>query len=629
MLALAAPAQAREGPVELGTAINDAGFRFGGAEYRDTFTENFDAATAESAMKMTALQPQQGQFEFDGADEIVDWARAAGKKVHGHVLVWCADEWTPAWVVNGTWTRDELLAVMEDHIRTVVDHFEGRVHTWDVVNEALTAEGARKDCVWQRVIGDDWVARAFAAARAVDPGVRLLYNEYAADFPNPKFEALVALVRGLDLDGVGLQHHTYGYAPYQYDVEDAIARLGALGLDVHVSELNVTTSQIGGDLREQAEAYWTIAAACQAQPACFRVTTWGFTDAYGWRPPSEKAMPFDEDYQPKPAWHALERGLARTAGPQLGPPGPPTSPAAVTQSQGELSWPQVGDATYTLQHRDAGNVWRTVATGMWWPGFSLYEREGTWQYRARAEDGAWSEPSTPVKVDRTPPGVPYVVPQVAWFRDSAMAGFAADDPPLPDGSPGSGVEPTPLQPYAGQGVIPLRFVRVSDRAGNVSPELNGELRIDAAPPRVGLTCPGRIVRGARATGRFSASDEASGLATPPAGTVALGPRGSASVTARDVAGHTATASCRYAVLAPVRLFTRTAAVRDAAVRLRLGCRLAVCRGAVTLRRGGRTIGRRRLTLAGTRTVAVRVRRGGAVAVSWGSDRLGLVRVRAR
>ena len=516
LLLLPASASGRDGPVELGAAINDAGFAFGGDAYRDTFAANYGAATAESAMKMTALQPSQGQFEFGQADAIVDWARSRGKQVHGHVLVWCADEWNPSWVTERSWTREELLAVMEEHIRTVVDHFEGRVATWDVVNEALAEDGTRKDCVWQRTIGDDWVEQAFRFARAADPSVRLFYNEWAADFPNPKFEGLVKLVGTLPLDGVGLQNHTYGYAPYQYDVEDAIGRLGALGLDVHVSELNVTTSQIGGDLARQAQAYRTIAAACQAEPACFRVTTWGFTDAYGWRPPSEKAMPFDVEYAPKPAWAALQRALGRAAGPSPAVAGPPSAGAAVGQGAVPVSWPGVDGATFTLQHRDAGTAgWRTVASGIPGTSFDMYEfREGTWSYRVRAEDGPWTEASPPVVVDRTPPPAPTVAPGAPWLREGATARLSAVDPPLPDGSAGSGVVEPAGTVFAATGE--LRGT-VTDRAGNVSPEGGGVVSIDASAPRVGLACPEVFVRGSRTSARWTASDEGSGLAGPAAG----------------------------------------------------------------------------------------------------------------
>ena len=199
-------------------------------------------------MKMDVLQPSQGVYDFDHADAIVDWARANGKQVHGHTLIWCADEWAPGWLLERSWTRAELLAVMEDHIQTVMDHFEGRVTTWDVVNEPLEVAGpGRRDCVWQRVIGDDWVQRAFEAARAADPAAKLFLNEYAADAPGPKFDALEALARELPLDGVGLQNHTYGFAPLQYETESLIARLGALGLQVHISELNVPTLLLTGD----------------------------------------------------------------------------------------------------------------------------------------------------------------------------------------------------------------------------------------------------------------------------------------------------------------------------------------------------------------------------------------------
>ncbi len=682
VLAAAGPAAAdpRSGPIELGAAINDAGFAFGGQEYRDTFLEHHDAATAESAMKMMALQPERGEYEFARADAIVDWARGAQKKVHGHVLVWCADEWNPSWVTGRSWTREELLAVMEDHIRTVMDHFEGRVDTWDVVNEALVESGDRRDCVWQRHIGDDWVAQAFRIAREADPQARLFYNEWLAEVPKAKYEAMLRLLEGVDLDGVGLQNHTYGYAPLQYEVEDAIARLGARGLDVHVSELNVTTSQIGGNLAQQAQAYWTIAAACQAQPACFRITTWGFTDAYGWRPPSEKALPFDVEYEPKPAWHAIRRAIGRLSGPRPPMPVAPRLRAPVTQGDVEVSWTQVPDATYTLQHRDARGEWRTLASGLWWNAFSLVEREGTWEYRVRAEDGPWSEPSGAAKVDRTPPAPPFVAPSVAWFPDRAVAGFAAHDPPLPDGSPGSGVEPTPPQLYAMPGVLPLRGVTVTDRAGNVSPPADLELRIDAEPPQVALMCPGRIVRGDGSTGRYVASDAHSGLASSATGTVPLpspatgtiplpspatgtvplpspatgtvplpspatgtvplpspatgtvpgGVAGVARVTVRDAVGHEARAQCSYRVLAPLRL--HAARVRAGVARLVLGCRLARCRSMLTLRTAsGRLAGRSRTArtiLRGRpRTAVVPLRRTGRLTVFAGLDRLGVVRAR--
>src|SRR5918998_919770 len=91
LLAAAAPAAARSGPVQFGTALNTGGFASGdGADL--SAVARPDAVTAETAMKMHDLQPARGRFEFAFADRMVAWARERGKLVHGHTLVWCADE---------------------------------------------------------------------------------------------------------------------------------------------------------------------------------------------------------------------------------------------------------------------------------------------------------------------------------------------------------------------------------------------------------------------------------------------------------------------------------------------------------------------------------------------------------
>jgi GH35 family endo-1,4-beta-xylanase len=323
-------AHARSGPVELGAAVNSDGF--GGdpdPRYR-AMLATYDAVTAESAMKIAALEPKQNQFEFGSADQIVSFAQAHGQKVHGHTLAWCEDAWLPDWLRSRSWTRSQLLAVLEHYVTTVVTHFRGRVSSWDV-NEALDDDGGVRNCLWSRVIGSDWVEQALRFARSADPGALLFYNETRAEVPNPKFDALLAMVRdfrerGVPLDGVGEEMHLTRGAPPQAQIEETIRALGELGLSVQISELDVPTWYLGPTVDEklarQADSYRTVAAACQAQPACFRVTTWGFTDRYTWRGPSSLPLPFDIEYNPKPAWPSLQ-GVLRP------PPPPPAAVAAV------------------------------------------------------------------------------------------------------------------------------------------------------------------------------------------------------------------------------------------------------------------------------------------------------------
>ena len=339
LLAMASPAPARTGPVELGTAIgvptlvSDPDPR-----YRDT-AKLFDAVTAENDMKMYWQRPTRATFDFALGDALVAFAAANQQQVHGHTLIWCDPSSTPGWVRNGSWTRTSLLAVMREHITAVLNHYRGRVGTWDVVNEALAEDGSRRDCVWNRVIGADWVEQAFRIARSVDPAVRLFYNEVRADVPNPKYEAMLAMARdfkarGVPLDGVGMQFHLSENHPSQAQMEESIRRLGELGLDVHISELDVPIWYLGPStiperLALQPEIYRRVAAACQAQPACFRITTWGFTDRLTYRCCNAKPLPFDEEYRPKPAWDVLQQVL-RPGGPTrpVPPPSPPPAPAA-------------------------------------------------------------------------------------------------------------------------------------------------------------------------------------------------------------------------------------------------------------------------------------------------------------
>jgi GH35 family endo-1,4-beta-xylanase len=351
LLFLATPALARTGPVELGTAVGGPDFMSDSdPRYRETM-KLFDALTAENDMKMYYQRPSRAVFDFAVGDAMVAFAAANSQQMHGHTLIWCDPSSTPGWVRNGSWTRATLLAVMREHITAVMNHYRGKVASWDVANEALADDGSLRRCTWRDVIGPDWIEQAFRIARSVDAGPRLFYNEVRADVPNPKYEALLAMARdfkarGVPLDGVGLQYHLSDNQPTQAQMEEAIRRLGELGLDVHISELDVPIWYLGPPtiperLAIQPEIYRRVASACQAQPACFRITTWGFTDRLTYRCCNAKPLPFDEEYRPKPAWAVLQEVL-RPGGPTRPavppPPAPqPTAPQATAAARGPLT----------------------------------------------------------------------------------------------------------------------------------------------------------------------------------------------------------------------------------------------------------------------------------------------------
>jgi mannan endo-1,4-beta-mannosidase len=287
--------------------------------YQDTLAREFNAVTAENAMKWDATEPSPGQFTFSGADAVVDLAEANDQAIHGHVLVW--HNQTPGWVQS--LPASELQAAMEDHIAGVVGRYRGRIASWDVVNEVLEEDGSLRNSFWLQTLGPNYIADAFRAARQADPDATLFINDYNVEGLNAKSDGLYNLVRdlraeGVPIDGVGLQGHLItGQTPG--DIEANIARFAALGVEVKITELDIrmTLPPDPAKLEQQAGDYRRVIDACLAVPQCTGVTTWGFTDKYSWVPeffPGQgAALPFDESYTPKPAYDALHAALAERA----------------------------------------------------------------------------------------------------------------------------------------------------------------------------------------------------------------------------------------------------------------------------------------------------------------------------
>ena len=583
VMLLAGPAWGRSGPVQFGTALNSGGLD--APAYLDA-VRRYDAITPESALKFAELHPERDRFDFASGDRLVDWARADGEPVHGHTLIWCDDSVLPAWLSSRSWTRAELLPIMRDHIATVMNHFEGRVPAWDAVNEAFASDGGRRGCLWQRVIGDDWIELALRAAHDADPVAELFYNETAADFPNAKFNGVEAMAkdfvaRGVPLDGIGLQNHLInGSAPLQFLAEDAMRRIGALGLAVHVSELDAFITQFGGTVEEgldrQAQAFQTVASACQAVDACFRITMWGAADHWSWRGIDQRAVALDSAYREKPGWWGIQEAIRPAVAPigqRPSKPGRPVASVAPNAGVFGLSWLAAWDAegdrlNYVLEHRDADDAeWSAVASGIRSLGFSFVggrlERQGTYRYRVRASDGqapgGWSEESAAVIVDRTDPAPPAITPDRApdgggWYRDRVMLSFAgAGDPRLVDGSAGSGVDPATLPAPSTLATTGPHTVSgtVRDRAGNASRSASATVQVDASAPDASLACPAPVRVGETASATWTASDTGSGLTGPASGSLPLDSTRegtfTASYEAADVAGHRTPATCTYVV----------------------------------------------------------------------------------
>jgi endo-1,4-beta-xylanase len=301
---------------------------------------HFNTVTPENMMKWEAIHPRLGVYTFGNADYLVKYAEDNGMNVVGHTLVWHSQ--TPDWVFtdeNGNdLSREELLARMEDHIKTVVGRYKGRIKGWDVVNEAVeqnpvTGKWELRDSKWKQIIGDDFIEYAFKFAHEADPEAELYYNDYSATDPG-KRDAIYNMVKGLldkgiRVDGIGMQGHwDMGY-PGPQQIKEAIELYSSLGVKVHITELDISvfawndrSNPYRSGLPEEvsarlAERYTQVFRVFKEYSDVIdRVTLWGVKDNHSWKnnfPVSGRSdypLLFDSRGQAKPAfWGVVAAGL--------------------------------------------------------------------------------------------------------------------------------------------------------------------------------------------------------------------------------------------------------------------------------------------------------------------------------
>lgn len=282
--------------------------------YKAILQQQFNQLTPENAMKWGAIHQSPDTYNFTQADNLVEFAIQNKMRVRGHTLVWYKN--IPDWVVKGNYNRDQLMAILKNHIQTVVSHFKGKVAEWDVVNEAIEPNGnGLRDCLWTQVIGPEYIALAFQWAHEADPDALLFYNDYNTEDLGPKSVTQYNLLKNLLLahipvNGVGLQMHQKTKIPYSISIMSGnMRRLSDLNLRIAVTEMDVSiTEPVGEDystkLQKQASNYGNALSACLGNKACTSFTVWGFSDAYTWQPENQPAI-YSASMQPKPAYQKL------------------------------------------------------------------------------------------------------------------------------------------------------------------------------------------------------------------------------------------------------------------------------------------------------------------------------------
>ncbi len=297
-----------------------------------TVASQFNMVVAGNEMKFDALQPSEGEFDFTNGDKLVAYASKHGMKVRGHTLIWHSQlpEWLGAGPEgmqnNNNYTREQLLAIMEQHITAVVSHYRGKVHEWDVVNECVSDNNREilRPSIWKNVIGEDFIDSAFVYAHRADPNVKLYINDYSVEFCGyDKADRYYALIkkmknRGVPIDGVGMQSHLYVGTVDSVKLDTNMKRYNALGLSCAITELDLSLprERFGQESAyiEQAADYRKVVNVALGNKNCASVLVWGVCDAVSWIPgftgySRGEPLLFDNFFVAKPAYYAVRDAL--------------------------------------------------------------------------------------------------------------------------------------------------------------------------------------------------------------------------------------------------------------------------------------------------------------------------------
>lgn len=324
----------------IGAAINDEVINGVDTLALKLIDNEYNTLSPENIMKWMFLQPGQDTFYFDMADKYVALGEKNNMHIVGHTLLWHSQI---ADFMNEIKDSTVMAGHLENHINTIVGRYKGKIHTWDVVNEALNEDGTLRESLFFEVMGKDYIEYAFKLAAAADPQAELVYNDYNLWKPE-KRNGVVQLVKklqakGVKIDGVGMQAHWSINDPELEDIENSIIAYNDLGVKVMFTELDITVLPNPWDL-EGAEISQNFEGSEFMNPypkelpdsvqvklakryedifklflkhkdKISRVTFWGVNDGGSWlndwpiKGRTNYPLLFDRHYQPKKAYEKV------------------------------------------------------------------------------------------------------------------------------------------------------------------------------------------------------------------------------------------------------------------------------------------------------------------------------------
>lgn len=324
----------------IGVALNENLITGKDAEGSQLVLLQFSSIVAENCMKSQEIHPEEDKYDFKLADQFVDFGEKNGMFIIGHTLIWHSQ--LSHWFYtdeNGNDVSPEVLKErMKEHITTIVSRYKGRIHGWDVVNEAILEDGSYRKSKFYEILGEEFIPLAFQYVHEADPNAELYYNDYNEWYPGRR-ETVIRLIRtlkerGIRIDAIGLQGHFGMDNPSLEEYEETILAYANEGVKVMVTELDLSILPIpargvGAEIstnfeyRKELNPYTesvpdAVSAAWNKRMGDFfklflkhsdkisRVTMWGLSDKDSWKNDfpikgrTDYPLLFDRNDKPKP-----------------------------------------------------------------------------------------------------------------------------------------------------------------------------------------------------------------------------------------------------------------------------------------------------------------------------------------
>ncbi|MCL2183402.1 MAG: endo-1,4-beta-xylanase [Chitinispirillia bacterium] len=412
------------------------------AALRNVILREFNSLTHENDLKPYATMVRNGSTDDNIAVQLNNNARIVmavcttyNIPLRGHTLVW--HQQTPSWfffadMQSGNQNSRATAAVMnrrmESYIKNIFELIKKDfpkldLYAYDVVNEIYSDSGKARapgglgdansnnstdQSPWVQIYGNNSFAdTAFVYARrhtqSLYPNIKLFYNDFNEYHPNGKRDSIAAMAARLGpkgrkvLDGIGMQSHLSTGWPDIGTYKTALTKfIGVEGVEIHVTELDITIESSGGTEAKQAEVYESVFQAYkEAREAGANITSvsiWGVRDDLSWRNDRNPLL-FTSNYTKKPAYNAVaalipEKNWGDGKNPQFNTPPPDEVKADENgfffyhnfEDNTTMKWARRGDANIANTTAQKNSGTRSVLVSnrnQNWNGaiFSLPDRE--------------------------------------------------------------------------------------------------------------------------------------------------------------------------------------------------------------------------------------------------------------